>query len=84
MRKARGSRSVVESTEACGDRGMGYPGSWMQFAPIGWLRLAEAYIPPQVYGVMFEPMRALCAGTVFPELYMPYAVRRRWGMRYGW
>ncbi|MCR4397491.1 MAG: spore coat associated protein CotJA [Firmicutes bacterium] len=37
-------------------------------------RLAEAYVPYQVYGATFSPPQALCTGTVFPELYKPYVV----------
>lgn len=37
-------------------------------------RLAEAYVLYQVYTTTFTPGEALCAGTVFPELYRPYAV----------
>ena len=45
------------------------------------MSLAEAYVPYQVYGPTFSPQEALCAGTIFPELYKPYAVavRRRGG-----
>lgn len=37
------------------------------------IRLAEAYVPYQVYTIAFSPAEALCAGTVFPDLYRPYA-----------
>ncbi|MGD8400958.1 MAG: spore coat associated protein CotJA [Bacillota bacterium] len=36
------------------------------------LRLAEAYIPFQIYVNRWEPLKALAMGTVFPELYRPY------------
>lgn len=36
------------------------------------LRLAEAYVPFQIYLNRWEPMKALMMGTVFPELYRPY------------
>jgi hypothetical protein len=36
------------------------------------LRLAEAYIPFQIYVNRWEPLKALMMGTVFPELYRPY------------
>jgi hypothetical protein len=39
------------------------------------LRLAEAYIPFQRYGQIFDPMAALMNGTLFPELYRPYRKR---------
>ncbi|NLZ52434.1 MAG: spore coat associated protein CotJA [Thermoanaerobacteraceae bacterium] len=38
-------------------------------------RLAEAYIPFQSYGKIFEPKTALMNGTLFPELYRPYRKR---------
>ncbi|WP_425447587.1 spore coat associated protein CotJA [Dethiothermospora halolimnae] len=34
--------------------------------------LAEAYVPFQVMGKVYEPRKALCKGTLFPELYRPY------------
>jgi hypothetical protein len=36
------------------------------------LRLAQAYIPFQVYVDRWEPVKALKMGTIFPELYRPY------------
>ncbi len=36
------------------------------------LRLAQAYVPFQVYVNRWEPMKALMMGTIFPELYRPY------------
>ncbi|HHX24225.1 MAG: spore coat associated protein CotJA [Tepidanaerobacteraceae bacterium] len=38
-------------------------------------RLAEAYIPFQIYGEIFDPRTALMKGTLFPELYRPYGQR---------
>ncbi|AEE92007.1 conserved protein of unknown function [Tepidanaerobacter acetatoxydans Re1] len=38
-------------------------------------KLAEVYIPIQVYGETFDPKAALMRGTLFPELYRPYPVR---------
>lgn len=35
-------------------------------------RLAQAYVPFQVLGDVFNPMEALCKGTLFPNLWMPY------------
>ncbi|NLC62663.1 MAG: spore coat associated protein CotJA [Thermoanaerobacterales bacterium] len=39
------------------------------------MRLAEAYIPMQVYGETFNLNTALRYGTLFPDLYRPYAQR---------
>lgn len=41
------------------------------------LRLAEAYIPVQIYLKRWEPMKGLMMGTIFPELYRPYCPQRR-------
>ncbi|MDD4569691.1 MAG: spore coat associated protein CotJA [Tepidanaerobacteraceae bacterium] len=38
-------------------------------------RLAEAYIPIQIYGETFDPRTALMYGTLFPDLYRPYSIR---------
>ncbi|MBM7624920.1 spore coat associated protein CotJA [Sporohalobacter salinus] len=35
-------------------------------------RLAQAYIPFQIYEEHYEPQEALKKGTLFPELYHPY------------
>lgn len=36
------------------------------------LKLARAYVPFQIYNKRFSPMDGLKAGTIFPELYIPY------------
>ncbi|MCR4425368.1 MAG: spore coat associated protein CotJA [Firmicutes bacterium] len=36
------------------------------------MRLARAYVPPQVYTTRWDPAEGLRRGTIFPELYMPY------------
>jgi hypothetical protein len=41
------------------------------------LRLAQAYIPFQVYTNRWDPMKALMLGTIFPELYRPYHSKRK-------
>jgi hypothetical protein len=38
-------------------------------------RLAEAYVPIQIYGETFDPRTALMHGTLFPDLYRPYSIR---------
>ncbi|MGE5632102.1 MAG: spore coat associated protein CotJA [Caulobacteraceae bacterium] len=35
-------------------------------------KLAEAYVPYQVFCKVYEPMKGLMKGTIFPELYRPY------------
>lgn len=44
----------------------------MEFTPNMNLRLAEAYVPFQIYVNRWEPMKALKMGTIFPEIYRPY------------
>lgn len=34
--------------------------------------LAMAYVPWQKWGETYPPDTALCKGTLFPELYLPY------------
>lgn len=34
--------------------------------------LATAYVPYQVMYKIYEPMKALMKGTIYPELYRPY------------
>lgn len=41
--------------------------------------LAMAYVPIQEFDQVYEPMQALRAGTIFPELNKPFTGRR--GMR---
>jgi hypothetical protein len=38
--------------------------------------LATAYVPYQVMNRIYEPMKALMKGTIFPELYRPYEKRK--------
>ncbi len=40
-------------------------------------KLARAYIPYQVLGKVYEPMKSLMKGTIFPELYEPYPKKKR-------
>lgn len=35
-------------------------------------QLARAYVPFQVMDKVYKPKEAMCKGTMFPELYMPY------------
>lgn len=37
-------------------------------------RLARAYVPYQKMCKVYDPKEALCKGTIFPELYMPYEI----------
>jgi len=41
------------------------------------MELAQANIPYQQYTVSFPPMEALEKGTMFPELYRPYEVKKK-------
>jgi len=40
-------------------------------------KLAEAYVPYQVLQKVYEPMKGLMKGTIFPELYRPYVKMRK-------
>lgn len=35
-------------------------------------KLAEAYVPYQMFQKVYEPMKGLMKGTIFPELYSQY------------
>lgn len=39
----------------------------------GYIKLATAYVPPQLLNEMFPLSEALMKGTLFPELYRPYS-----------
>lgn len=38
--------------------------------------LATAYVPYQVMCKIYEPMKSLMKGTIFPELYKPYVKQK--------
>ena len=40
-------------------------------------KLAEAYVPYQVLQKVYEPMKGLMKGTIFPELYRPYVKMKK-------
>ena len=40
-------------------------------------KLAEAYVPYQMLQKVYEPMKGLMKGTIFPELYRPYAKMKK-------
>ena len=40
------------------------------------MRLAQAYVPPQKFQNLLSPQQALCAGTVFEQLEMPYKKKK--------
>lgn len=44
---------------------------------VSQVRLAQAYVPFQIYAQQWPPMVALERGTVFPELYSPYEPQNR-------
>ncbi|EOC99670.1 spore coat associated protein CotJA [Caldisalinibacter kiritimatiensis] len=41
-------------------------------------RLARAYIPFQVMGMVYDCEKALKRGTLFPELYIPYKYEHKY------
>lgn len=40
-------------------------------------KLADAYVPYQMLQKVYEPMRGLMKGTIFPELYRPYVKMKK-------
>lgn len=48
---------------------------------LGSLPLAMSYTPMQQWKTTYTPEEALFAGTVFPELNLPFEGRRKGGMR---
>lgn len=46
-----------------------------KYMPAG-LKLAHAYVPFQVMNKVYSPREALCKGTLFPELYMPFEMKK--------
>ena len=40
------------------------------------MRLAQAYVPPQNFEALYSQERALCAGTIFEQLDMPYKKKK--------
>jgi len=40
--------------------------------PLAGLPLAMAYVPWQCWGETYKPAEALCRGTIFPELDLPF------------
>lgn len=53
----------------------------MEDTPRIMLRLAQAYVPMQVFITRWDPMKGLMLGTIFPELYRSYHNPYREGMR---
>jgi hypothetical protein len=41
------------------------------------MRLATAYVPIQRYGRVWSSTEGLSRGTIFPELYSPYAATEK-------
>lgn len=51
-----------------------------QFKPgmMPQVELAQASVPFQIMGKVFSPREALCKGTLFPELYKPYVMGKKY------
>ncbi len=45
---------------------------------INSMPLTMAYVPMQSFGVVYEPEKALCMGTVFPDLDKPFTGCKNW------
>ena len=44
--------------------------------PLASFPIAMAYVPWQNFGTLYDPEKALMAGTLFPELDKPFVGRR--------
>ncbi len=66
---AAGYPRSAAANRACGTP-TGFGGT-----PLDELPLAMAYVPMQKYGAVYEDDRALCAGTLFPDLNKPFCGR---------
>ena len=67
MARQCSSRSMPE--HSC-DKFMRHPDSYSDDFPIGM-----AYVPWQKFTKVYDPKRALMAGTIFPELDMPFTAK---------
>ncbi len=53
-----------------------YPNNYNKPSMRPKYKLAHAYVPYQYLKNVFRPNEALCKGTLFPELYMPYKYKK--------
>ena len=51
-------------------------GSYYSMDALGQFPIAMAYVPWQRFGQTYDPCKALCAGTIFPELDKPFCGKR--------
>ena len=51
-------------------------GSYYSMAALGQFPIAMAYVPWQRFGQTYDLSKALCAGTIFPELDKPFCGKR--------
>lgn len=51
-------------------------GSYYSMDALGQFPIAMAYVPWQRFGQTYDPSKALCAGTIFPELDKPFCGKR--------
>ena len=50
--------------------------SYYSMDALGQFPIAMAYVPWQRFGQTYELSKALCAGTIFPELDKPFCGKR--------
>lgn len=48
----------------------------MEQRDTSYFKLAHAYVPFQEVDEIYSPSEALCKGTLFPQLFMPYKHER--------
>ena len=51
-------------------------GTYYSMDALGQFPIAMAYVPWQRFGQTYDPAKALCAGTIFPELDKPFCGKR--------
>ena len=51
-------------------------GSYYSMDSLGQFPIAMAYVPWQRFGQTYDLSKALCAGTIFPELDKPFCGKR--------
>ena len=51
-------------------------GNYYSMDAIGQFPLAMAYVPWQRFGQTYDLSKALCVGTIFPELDKPFCGKR--------
>ena len=70
------NRLQCNRNSSCHEHGSMTCGESMNCDPLQMQPLAMAYVPWQRFGQTYELSKALCAGTIFPELDKPFCGKR--------